>query len=60
MKKKIKKIKAVFGSLEWKGNEWKQIHSIYLVYKNPMELGFHQTGGIGFPSTIQWKGHSNS
>ena len=24
----------------------------------PMELGFHQNGGIGFPSTIQWKGHS--
>ena len=24
----------------------------------PMELGFHQNGGMGFPSTIQWKGHS--
>ena len=25
---------------------------------SPMELGFHQNGGMSFPSTIQWKGHS--
>ena len=30
----------MFGSLEWKGKEWKQIHSKCLVYKNPMERGF--------------------
>ena len=30
----------MFGSPEWKGKEWKQFHSICLVYKNPLERAF--------------------